>query len=215
MEQIQQQEVVKWLDYRVSAITSALIVLMQMNEWAETPPSMQIRFDHVLVAQGSAAGYTNPVLEAGILHGRAVLEFIGLRIGSEEDPQQQRATATSRRKVVNVTSRRKDDACIEDMEGLSMPSVADALDKHDGLSAERVERGFAHMLYLANKGLAHMTHGFDPESEGDDIRMLCDAFSAIIALANRHVYTPLGIEPRRFVSVEARQTSACAPHAAA
>lgn len=201
MAQVQHLGFVPWLDYRVAAIQSALVVLIQMDKWEAAAPSMHIHFGDVLVAQGSATGYTNPVLEAGILHGRAVLEFIGLKTNREGDVLQE------------ARGRKHDDVCIERIDGLLRPSVADALGEHAGLPPERVENGLVYMLNVANKGLAHMTHGFIPKD--GDVRILCDAFVALIDLANRYVYDPLGIARKEFVSVEARPASTSAPHASA
>lgn len=160
-------------------------MLVQINGWQDTVPSMEIRFDGKLVANGSATGYINPVLDIGILQSRVLLEFVGLKYDHKEGLAE----------IVN--HRKTDDVCIE-LSGLSKVSVSDAINGLD-IPSGRIKKGFVYVLRMANKKLAHMTNGFKPDD--DEIRMMADAFFAIIKMMEHYFYEPLEIEREIFVTV--------------
>ena len=70
------------LAYRMKAIEIGRLALRYTMQW-ESPQPMKIFFGDFLCIEGKSTGFTNPAIEAAILHSRALLEFLGL--GSESD----------------------------------------------------------------------------------------------------------------------------------
>src|SRR6266567_9336444 len=69
---------------RLDAIATLNLVLRLRTKW-DSPKPMKIYFADRLQITGSSSAFTNPVIEAGLIHCRALLEFLGLRV-SHSDP---------------------------------------------------------------------------------------------------------------------------------
>lgn len=168
------------IPYRLSAVAALTIALRHRQSW-DRPRSLEIYFDKVLAIEGNSNAFTNPVIESGLIHCRALLEFLGL-------------TAKNGRLQSISSPRRPDDIGIEDFTGargrlnILTPSVA--LSAYSG-DQEEAESALLSVFHSTNKGLAHFTCGFDA-SQGD-AHLLEVASRGIPALVISHLYTPLGL----------------------
>lgn len=172
------------IPYRMRAVSIFRLALRYvMSE--ETPRSLEIYFDDKLVIRGLSTAFTNPAIETGIVHCRALLEFIGLRLDNKNPD-----------KLAVRQGRRDDDFVIEDFSGPNGPlakvSPACAIGSYAGPPAE-AEKALAAVIRTANKGLAHTTLGH--VVEGDELRHFEIASRGVPTLLVSHFYMPLGLAP--------------------
>jgi hypothetical protein len=168
------------LEYRMRAVAIGHLALRYATAW-DKPPSLKVYFEELQVMEGSATGFTNGAIESGIMHCRALLEFLGLGAGK---------TATTLRELTEV--RRPDDHGIEQIVGLTKVSIAEAIASYPGPGTE-AEGSLAYVVYLANKGLAHTSKSFTKHDQG--ARLLEIAFRGVPILIANKVHIRLGIEP--------------------
>ena len=159
---------------------------------------MQVYFDEKLVINGSSAAFFNPVVEAGLVHCRALLEFVGLK-----------AHSSNALRFVPRRNKREDDYGIEDFVGpagpLSLVTPSQAIARYPG-GANDAEAALAHVLSGTNKMLAHLTHGITLPK--DRVRLIEIASRGVRAIVVSHLYTPLGLpEPKSTVSSRARNAA--------
>jgi hypothetical protein len=133
------------IPYRMKAIDVFRVALTYELSW-NAPKKLKIYFDEKLSVEGLSTAWTNPVIESGIMHCRACLEFLGLK----EDPKKSL-------KLKTRNGKRDDDFGIEDW-GLSCLSVEDAVEPYAG-PKEEAEKALACVIHCANKGIAHATSG--------------------------------------------------------
>ena len=169
--------------YRLSAV-DALGLACKLRKKFNAPVKLSIHLDGKLAITGLSTAYTNPVLEAGVVHARALLEFLGLIAHPQHHGRLQ-----VRRKA------RRDDIGIEQFStsagALPLVTPEDAVRDYTGDPAD-AEKALAYVIHLANKGIAHHTTGL----------VIDDADEALIELAarglpvlfRRHFYEPLGCE---------------------
>ncbi len=110
----------------------------------DSPKKMEMYFDGKLCVRGHSTAWTNPAIESGIMHCRACLEFLGLKV----DPRNPNTLKSRTRKL-------EDDIGIEDYD-LPVIKVEDAVRPYQG-TAEEAERALAKVIVTANKGIAHTT----------------------------------------------------------
>ena len=67
----------KLIPHRLSAVY-ALTNALRLHSSFENPKSIEIYFDRKLTIVGNSNAYTNPVIESGLIHCRALLEFLGI-----------------------------------------------------------------------------------------------------------------------------------------
>ena len=67
----------KLIPYRLGAINS-LTHALRLRDAFGSPKTIEIYFDRKLTIVGNSNAYTNPVIESGLVHCRALLEFLGL-----------------------------------------------------------------------------------------------------------------------------------------
>jgi hypothetical protein len=171
-------ELLSFLEHRLNAIAIGHLALRYVMEW-DTVPSIEIYFDGKQVVEGKATAFTNGAIEAAIIHSRGLLEFLGLKIDGQA-------------KLTQVENRKTDDYGIEKFTGLSKLSVAEAVRPYSG-SNDEAERALVHVIYLANKGLAHNTSLFTNKNAAG-VKLLEIAFRGVPKLAVNYFYLPLGIE---------------------
>jgi hypothetical protein len=144
---------------------------------------MQVYFDGQLSIEGTSAALFNPVIEAGLVHCRALLEFVGLK-ADPSNPLQ----------LVSRRSKRIDDHGIEDFDGASgpLPAVTPdiAIRRYPGDPVE-AESALAFVLSGTNKALAHITRG--APLPDDRLRLIEIASRGVHAIVVSHLYTPLGL----------------------
>jgi len=172
------------LPHRLDAIATLNLLTRLRMKW-KAPKAMEVRFDGQIEITGNSNAFANPVVEAGLIHCRALLEFVGLGV-SGNDP-----TKLAQRKV----TRRSDDWGIEHFSNaagpLPMVTPAQAVSKYRGDPAE-AESALAAVLHVANKALAHITAA---PGGSIDIHLLEIASRGVPAIMTSYFYTPLGMHP--------------------
>jgi hypothetical protein len=87
------------IPYRMLAV-STLSLATNLQGASDKPQAMAIYVDGKLRIEGNLFAFTNPAIEAGLVHCRALLEFLGL-------------TTNPAGRIVNVKKRRPTDIGIE------------------------------------------------------------------------------------------------------
>ena len=172
------------LPHRLDAIATLNLLIRLRMKW-KTPRPMEVRFDDQIQFTGNSSAFTNPVIEAGLIHCRALLEFVGLG-ASPDDPK---------KLVQRGAKRRRDDWAIEHFSNaagpLPMVTPKRAISKCKGDPAE-AEKALAAVLHVANKALAHITSA---PGGTIDIELLEIASRGVPAILTSFFYTPLGLTP--------------------
>jgi hypothetical protein len=176
-----QNELEQQIPYRLNAVDMLHLALKMRKAWHRPP--MQIKVNGIVMVEGNLNGFTNPAIEAGILHGRALLEFLGLR-------------STSQNELVKITDdkRRDSDIGIEKFETasgkLEIITPEEAVRNHH-CDEDNAEAALLAVLRIANKGIAHITDelGQNPF----DVDLLLTASRIIPQLVIRSLYVPLGL----------------------
>jgi hypothetical protein len=170
------------LRYRMESVAIGHLAVRHTLIW-DAVPSLKIYFGELQVIEGNALAFTNPAIEAALVHCRALLEFLGLSAKSEKVLAQRK-------------SARNDDVVIEHFSEstgqLRKITVAEATAPYTGDPAE-AEQAFAYVLHTTNKGLAHTTTGFSKSSEASQLIEI--AFRGVLTLMVNYFYNPLGIQP--------------------
>ena len=170
------------IPYRLDAVHLLNIAAGRLLEWRGNKP-MQILFAGTPTIEGTSSAFFNPVFEAGLVHCRALLEFVGLRADSTTPPR-----------LVPRNGKRADDFGIEDFSvgprPLSLVTPSQAIAGYRGNAAE-AEAALTLVMSGTNKLLAHLTHGFDlPE---DRVHLIEIATRGVRAIVVSHLYRPLGL----------------------
>ncbi len=169
------------IPYRLQAIATFNLVLRLRSMWGSVQPR-QLFIDGKLVIEGNSNAFTNPVIETGIVHCRALLEFLGIGMSSVGALQ------------VLQRARRQDDVGIEHFSNANGPLAVvlpeQVLARSPGGVAEE-EQALLSVFRVANKGLAHLTHSFGESPS--EARLLEVASRAVPALVESYLYTPLGL----------------------
>jgi hypothetical protein len=143
---------------------------------------MNIYAGDKLVVEGNLHGFINPAIEAGIMHCRALLEFLGL--------------CDTDGKLGNITrGRRKTDVGIEHFSTpagapLKMVTPDDAADRYPGPSDE-AKNALLAVFQVANKELAHVTE--DLRDSPEHARLIEIASRGIPVLMVGCFYKPMGL----------------------
>lgn len=167
------------LPYRMQAVATLNLALNLSAALSAAP--MKLYAGDKLVVEGTLHGFTNPAIEAGMMHCRALLEFLGLcndngRLGNINRP------------------RRSTDVGIEHFSTSAGPlekvTPAKVLRLYPGPS-EEAENALLAVFQLTNKGLAHVTEDL---SENPEHGVLVEIASrGIPKLMVSYLYTPLGL----------------------
>jgi hypothetical protein len=179
LDSILEQVLSQIIPYRLCAVETFSLVLRRGSAWSGTKP-LQIFIDGRLAIEGNSNAFINPVVESGVVHCRALLEFLGLK--SKND-----------RLVRRQPWSRPDDIGIEHFPTtngpLSVATVQSVLDRWPGGQAE-AEQALLSVFRTANKGVAHFTSSIAASPE--ETRLLEIAARAVPALIESYLYTPLG-----------------------
>ncbi|MHB1272236.1 MAG: hypothetical protein ACYCZD_05595 [Rhodanobacter sp.] len=183
------------IPYSLGAVSALALALKYRATW-DAPKRMEIYFDGKLSVEGNSNGFINPAIEAGLIHCRALLEFLGL------------CARNSRLHNVGLP-RRQDDIGIESFSNasgpLSLVTPVAAISHYAG-PAEEAEKALLAVFHAANKGFAHFTNGFDPALvDGDAIEV---ASRGVPALVISYLYTPLGLSAPDF-AIKSRSRNGC------
>lgn len=169
------------IPYRLHAVETFGLVLRRGSVWSGARP-LQIFIDGELAIEGNTNAFTNPVVESGIVHCRALLEFLGLSMSKAGS-------------LVNLQRPRyPDDVGVEHFSTTSGPlsvvSPRSAVARWPGGPAE-AEQALLSVFRTANKGLAHVTSSFFASPE--ETRLVEIATRGVPALVVSYLYTPLGL----------------------
>ncbi|UJM93785.1 MULTISPECIES: hypothetical protein [Rhodanobacter] len=182
--------------YSLGAVSALALALKYRMAW-DAPRRMEIYFDGKLSIEGNSNAFINPAIEAGLIHCRALLEFLGLCVQG------------SHLQNVKLPRRRQDDVGIESFSnssgplGLVTPTVAIS---HYSGPALQAESALLAVFHAANKGFAHFTDGFDASLvDGDAMEV---ASRGVPSLVISHLYTPLGLPAPDF-EIKGRPRSGC------
>jgi len=171
----------QWIPYRLEAIDTLQFAWKWAGE-SKLQSKVDVLADGKLKLQGNVAAIANPMIEAGIIHARALLEFLGL--------------GTQGGRLVQVNNKRRaDDVAIEHFSTPTCPiskiTVIDALSAYTG-PKEEAEQALVAIFELANKWLAHLTTGVLSHDYTD--QHLDIACRGIRVLLNNYLYAKLGRE---------------------
>lgn len=174
------EEILKqWIPYRLQAIDTLQFAWKWIGE-SEQQRQVDVVVDGELKIRGNVAAIANPMIEVGIIHARALLEFLGL--GAE------------RGKLITLKKRRPDDLAVEKFSTtagqLSKVTRSDVLSAYPG-PEEEAEQALVAIFEWANKGLAHLTTGVLTHSYTD--QHLDIACRGVRALLQNHLYVKLGL----------------------
>lgn len=167
------------LPYRMHAVSIFNYALRLRTKWTDAP-SMTIHVDGKQIMEGNLNAFTNPAIEAGLVHCRALLEFLGL---------------CDRKGILsNIRDRRNGDIGIESFSNTSGPLLMvtpdAALQKYKG-ERNDAEKALLAVFHIANKGLAHTTQDLTDHPEHGELLEI--ASRGIPSLVVSYLYTPLGI----------------------
>jgi hypothetical protein len=172
------------LPYRMQAVETLNLALRLRMKWAEPPP-MCIHINDRLAVEGNLNAFTNPVIEAGLVHCRALLEFLGL--------------CMTHARLSNIKRRRDSDIGIENFQNesghLSKAAPDDVLNRYAG-GREEAEKALLVVFQITNKGLAHVTEDLIDNPEHGTLLEI--ASCGIPSLVVSHLYTPLGLPPPNY-----------------
>jgi hypothetical protein len=167
------------IPYRLQAVSTLSVAL---GLWPDNgvPVPMKIFFNDHLVIDSNSYGFLNPAIECGLMHCRALLEFLGL---CELNGQ-----------LRNIGRRHDDDVHIEQFSNaagpLPMVTPAAAVGHYTG-EQDEAERALIAVFHATNKGVAHLTSGLDALKS--DAHLIEIASRGVPSLVISHLYTPLGL----------------------
>ena len=167
----------KLIPHRLGAVNSLTHALRLCNSF-ENPKPIKIYFDRKLTIVGNSNAYTNPVIESGLIHCRALLEFLGI--------------CYTKNGLEIIKNRKPDDVGIEhykDSNGAALQKVSPdvAISRYPG-PRDDAEKALISIFLAANKGLAHVTSELQPQ----ELRLLEIASRGVDALVISYLYTPMG-----------------------
>ncbi len=174
------EEVVnKWIPYRLQAIETLQFAWDWINE-PHSQSQVQVIVDDRIKIQGNVACIANPMIEIGLIHARALLEFLGL--------------CASNGRLEQIRKRRPDDIGVEHFSTreypLSVVSPLSALSAYPGEKND-AESALVAIFEWTNKGLAHLTTGMSDEYTDQHLDIAC---RGIPVLLHNHLYAKLGRE---------------------
>lgn len=177
-------EILKHLiPYRLRAVAAFNNAIRLRSAWSDAPP-LAIFVDGKQIIEGNLNAYTNPVIEAGMVHCRALLEFLGLCV--------------KQGKLSTGINRRPGDIGIERFRranGSALKIELQPLLESYGQVPDAAE-SLLEIFRSTNKGLAHFTADFI--SEPDHGRLAEIASRWIPWLVVQNLYVPLGLEAPNF-----------------
>ncbi|WP_155844910.1 hypothetical protein [Arenimonas oryziterrae] len=170
----------KWIPYRLEAVETLrwAWALTEQNSGAD----LEVKVNGRPVLTGNVAALANPMIEAGFIHARALLEFLGL-------------TATKDGKLSVVVSRRPGDVAVENF---STSAVTLQKATPDTVAAaypgprEEAEDSLVAIFQTSNRWLAHVTDGTTSKEWTD--HHIDVALRGIPVLIKNHLYLPLGLD---------------------
>ena len=167
-----------WIPYRLQALDTLKFAWDWMGE-SDEPRPVEVLCNGKVTLRGNVAAIANPMIEVGIIHARALLEFLGLCV--------------NRGKLSQIAKRRADDIAVEHystpLHPLEMVSPAAAIAAYMGPPG-LAESSLIAVFEFANKGLAHLSTGLqDGKYTDQHLEIACQG---IPVLLHNHLYAKLG-----------------------
>jgi len=167
------------IPYRLQAIETLQFAWNWINE-SEIPRQVEVRVDGRTKIQGNVAAIANPMIEVGLIHARALLEFLGL--------------CAKDGRLSQILKRRSDDIGVEHFSTHDFPlnivSPENALSAYPGEKSD-AESALVAIFEWTNKGLAHLTNGLSGKYTDQHLDIAC---RGIPVLLHNHLYAKLGRE---------------------
>jgi hypothetical protein len=167
-----------WIPYRLQALETLKFAWDWVGE-SDEPRSIEVLCDGKVKLRGNVAAVANPMIEVGIIHARALLEFLGLCV--------------NRGRLSQVARRRADDIAVEHYSTpshpLEMVTPTAATASYSG-PPDLAENSLIAVFEFANKGLAHVTSGLQHGKYTEQhLEIAC---RGIPVLLHNHLYAKLG-----------------------
>ena len=182
MDQTLERYIETMLPWRLRALSIARLMINFVKQYPEGGKCRCIIKGELTELRGKSTAITNPSIEMGLIHSRALLEFLGLSI-------------TKTGSLIKA-NKQPDDINIESFGGLRTVTREQALSCFTE-DETRVESVFVQTVKAANKRIAHSTEVVGPMDEELDSYFTC--FDAIPKLFRRYFYEPL---ERQFPNIE-------------
>lgn len=167
------------IPYRMQAVETLNYALRLRSNWAGSP-SLTMYVDGNQIMEGNLNAFTNPAIEAGLVHCRALLEFLGLR--------------EKNGRLLGNRKRKPDDVGIEHFSNADGPlktvDPETALSRYEG-GRQEAEEALVAVFHMTNKGLAHITADLSEHPEHG--RLLEVGSRGVPSLVISYLYTPLGL----------------------
>ena len=168
----------RWIPYRLQAIETLRFAWDWLGE-SDEPHAVLVLVEGKPVLHCNVAAIANPMLEAGVVHARALFEFLGL--------------AVKNGRLAQVQRRLPGDIAIEHYstagQELAMVSPEQVYAAYDG-PHEEAESAIVAIFEFANKLTAHITDGtFSGAWTDQHLDIAC---RGIPVLLNNHLYAKLG-----------------------
>jgi hypothetical protein len=168
------------IPYRMQAVDTLILAARLTAKW-QHPPPLENHIDEKLQVEGNLYTFTNPAIEVGLVHCRALLEFLGL-------------AASKSGRILNIDRRRPSDIGIEHFSNasghLSMVNPETALSRYQG-GKEEAEKALLAVFEITNKGIAHVTQ--DVKDNPDHGRLIEIACRGVPSLVISYLYIPLSL----------------------
>lgn len=168
----------KWIPYRLQAVE----MLQFAWEWAgenSAPSSVDVVVNGRIKIRGNVALIANPMIEAGLIHARALLEFLGL--------------CSVKGRLAQIRKRKAGDIAVEHFSTPQFPLAVvhpdAALAAYPGPKSD-AEHALVAIFELASKGMAHVTDlSFSQKWTDQHLDIAC---RGIPVLLHNHLYAQLG-----------------------
>jgi hypothetical protein len=182
------------IPYRMKAADVLNHALELRAKWREAP-SMTLCVDGKQIMEGNLNAFTNRAIEAGLMHRRALLEFLEL--------------CNENGTLCNIKKRHRSDVGIEHFKNadggfLKVVDPETALKRYDGGRAE-AEKALLSVFQITNKGVAHITQDLREDPEHAKLVEIATLLSAISirrleyrlqSINSRHVPEPSALTPK-------------------
>lgn len=172
-----QQILDEWLQLRIEAIQSMLWVLDSSDKYGGKVP-IQVQIGNGPTIHSTMPFISNPILAAGYVHARAILEFIGI--------------SAKNGKLMQIRGRRETDVAIEhySIDGVYLQKVTlDEVYSAINMPKTIAEWALVAIIESANKFYAHVT-------KGEVLVMAMDhqvrvALDGILVLLHNHLFVKM------------------------
>ena len=176
-----EQKIHRRLAHRMQSVDGLNWALNMRSHWGNAPP-IAVYIDGKLQIEGNLNAITNPMLDVGFVHCRALLEFMGL---CDRKGTLSQITDKERYKTdVGIEHFHTENGPLKKVE----PELA--LGRYGGDRAE-AEKALVRILHVTNKGLAH--NASDLIEDPEDTKWIQIASLGVPSLMVSYFYTPLGL----------------------